>query len=135
MAIVFISPKKRQKTLFFSLIGAVLLVLIIIALRIFLIKPKAIPLERVFKPPKIEINYDILKSARVKNLEIFEGIEKEFNYQGTTETGEIQSGKIKAISEEKALEILEELGLSKIILTELEIGRENPFRIYEIIPL
>jgi len=132
MAIVFISPKQRQKTLIFGIIGLVSLVLIIISLGVFLKKPKTIPSERVFKPPKIEINFEILGSDQVKNLEVFEKIKKEFNYQGKTEGGEVQSGKILAVSREEALESLKELGFSDIVLEEIEIGRENPFVFYEI---
>jgi len=133
MAIVFISPKRKQKTLFFSLIAVISLFLIIIVLKIFLIKPKSIPPELVFKPPRIDINFKILKSEQVKNLEVFEGIKKKFNYRGRAETGEIQSGEIITVSQEKALEILEKRGLSQIELEEVEIelGRENPFIIYE----
>ncbi len=132
MAIVFISPKQKQKTLIFGIIGLVSLVLIIIGLGVFLKKPKAIPSERVFKPPKIEINFEILESNQVKNLEVFEKIKKEFSYQEKTEDREIQSGKILAVSREEALESLKELGLSDIVLEEIEIGRENPFVFYEI---
>jgi hypothetical protein len=132
MAIVFISPKKRQKILIYILLGLICFILIIIALRIFLIKPKPIPPGMVFIPPEIKINFEILKSEQVKNLELFEGVKKEFNYQGRTETGEIQTGKIKAVSNEKAQELLEELGLSEIELTEMEISRENPFLPYEV---
>ncbi len=132
MAIVFISPKQRQKTLIFGIIGLVSLALIIIGLGVFLKKPKTIPSERVFKPPKIEISFEVLESDQVKNLEVFEKIKKEFNYQGKTEEGEIQSGKILALSREEALKLLKELGLSDIVLEEMEIGRGNPFVSYEI---
>ena len=134
MAIVFISPKKRKKTLTLVLIGLVCFVLIIISLRIFLIKPRAIPPGIVFTPPEIEINFEILKSDLVKNLELFAGLKKEFSYQGETKEGEIQSGKILAVSQEEALKFLEEFGLSEIELTEMEVGRENPFLPYEITP-
>ena len=130
MAIVFISPKQRQKTIIFGIIGLVSLVLLIIGLSVFLRKPKTIPSERVFKPPKIEINFEILESDQIKNFEVFGKIKNEFNYQGRTVEGNIQSGKILAISQEQAFKSLEELGFSDIVVEEIEIGRENPFVLY-----
>lgn len=133
MAIVFISPKQRQKTIIFGIIGLVSLILIIIGLGVFLKKPKAIPSERVFKPPKIEINFEILESDQLKNLEDFEKLKKEFNYQGKTDEGKTQSGEILAVSQEEAIKSLKELGLFDIVVEEIEIGRENPFIPYGIV--
>ncbi len=135
MAIVFISPRKKQKILIFSTIGLISLILISIGLGVFLIKPKIIPPEQVFIPPEIEINFGIFESDQLKNLELFGKIETEFNYQGSTKTGEIQSGRILASSQEKAIELLEQFGLFEIILEEMPIGRINPFVFYEIPPL
>ena len=135
MAIVFISPRKKQKILIFSTIGLISLILMSIGLGVFLIKPKIIPPEQVFTPPEIEINFEIFESDQLKNLEPFGKIETEFNYQGNTRTGEIQSGRILASSQEKAIELLEQFGLSGIILEEMPIGRINPFVFYETSPL
>ncbi len=134
MAIVFISPKQRQKTIIFGIIGLVSLILIIIGLGVFLKKPKTIPPERVFKAPKIGINFKILESDQLKNLEAFEKLKKEFNYQGKTEEGKIESGEISAVSQEEAFKSLKELGFSDIVVEEIEIGRENPFVPYGITP-
>jgi len=133
MAIVFISPKQRQKTLIFGIIGLVSLFLIVIGLVVFLKKPKTIPSERVFKAPKIEINFGVLESDKIKDLEAFGEIKDEFNYQARTGEGDIQLGIVLAVSREEAIKSLEDLGFSDIVLEEKEIGRENPFVHYEII--
>lgn len=135
MAIVFISPKQKQKTIIFGIVGIISLVLVIIGLMVFLKKPETVPPEQVFKAPKIEINFEILESDKLKNLEDFEGLKNEFNYQATTKDGELQPGKILAVSRKQAIKSLEDLGFSDIVLEEgIEVGRENPFVIYEIIP-
>ncbi len=138
MAIVFISPKDRQKVFILGIAGLFFLILIIIGLRVFLAKPKKIALEEVsyaFHAPEIRINFDVLKSDKVKNLEFFPEIEKEFNYKAQTVKGESKSGKIAAPSQEKATQILTALGLSGITLEEIKGGRSTPFRpYYEIKP-
>ena len=71
MAIVFVSPKKKQ-ILFFSLIaGFFLLLLLTIILFVFLMKPEAMPAEKVFKKPNINIDFSILDSERLKELNQF----------------------------------------------------------------
>lgn len=131
MAIVFISPKKRQKIVVSSIIGSVLLILIVIAFWVFLAKPRSISPAAVFHAPKIEINFEILDSEKIKNLQVFEGVKKEFTYQGEKGDGTQQTGKVLAASIKEAEEIVKKLNLSKIVIKEPEIGRENPFAPYE----
>lgn len=135
MAIVFISPRERQKVFILGIVAFFLIVLIIIGVSVFLIKPKKVPVEKVFTMPKITINFDVLKSPKVQSLELFPEIEKKFNYQARTEKGKDQSGVIYASSEEKARETLTELGLNSIVISEPIIGRDNPFIPYYEIKL
>ncbi len=135
MAIVFISPKEKQKIFILGIAGFFLLVLVLIGLAVFLARPKNVPQEQVFQAPEIKINFDVLKSEQIKNLEIPGAIEKEFSYKATTAKGQEQSGKISAPSQEKAIEILTTLGFSNITFEEAKSGRENPFApFYEITP-
>lgn len=135
MAIVFISPKERQKALLLGIIGLFVVVLIVIGLTVFLAKPKSVPVEKVFKAPKIEVNFEVLESNQIKNLTVFEKIEKEFNYWAKTKDGSDQQGKITATSSEEATATLEELGLSVVNLEEIKGGKENPFLpYYEVTP-
>ncbi len=128
MAIVFISPKRSQTVLISAIIGIVSLGLIIILLVVFLSKPQSIAPERVFKPKEVKINFDILKSQRLKELSLFPTeIKKEFNYIAETEDGIDRSGKILAVSESEAEILLEETGLENIEIKKTEIGRKNPF--------
>ncbi|KKP32965.1 MAG: hypothetical protein A2312_02410 [Candidatus Staskawiczbacteria bacterium RIFOXYB2_FULL_32_9] len=130
MAIVFVSPKKKQ-ILFFSLIaGFFLLLLLTIILFVFLMKPEAMPAEKVFKKPNINIDFSILDSERLKELNQLEAIEYVFTYNAMSELDKIVSGKITAVSESAAVIKLEEIKLSSIELKRESLGRENPFNIY-----
>jgi len=131
MAIVFISPKKRQKIIILTIVGSVSAILLIIALLVFLMKPKTIPVEQAFHAPKISINFELLDSEKIKALQAFEEIKKEFIYEGKTAEGQIQAGKILAASSEEVVEYLKTLGLSEIRVEAAPVGRENPFVPYE----
>ena len=106
MAIVFISPKDKEKVFILGIAGLFVLILAIIGLIVFFKKPKKIAVEDVFRAPKIKINFDILKLDKIKELELLPEIEKEFNYEAQTAQGEPKSGKISAPSPEKATQLL-----------------------------
>jgi len=111
------------------------MILIVIGLIVFLAKPKTVPPEQAFNAPEIKINFDILKSDKINDLELPPEVEKEFNYQAKTATGIAKSGKISAASPEKATETLTGLGLSSVVLEETITGRINPFvPYYELKP-
>ena len=99
-------------------------------MKVFLAKPKEIPTQQVFRAPKITINFDILKSDKLKELELLPEVEKEFNYTARTATGGQKTGRIVASSPEKATQILTELGLLNITLEEVKGGRSEPFKPY-----
>jgi len=127
MAIVFVSPAHRQKMFFWGIAIAFLMVLVIIALFVFLQKPKAVPVELVFQKPKIEIDFKVLEAQQKGVSEIFLGKELEFGYQATSEQGTVLSGKVSAPTEEEALKILEAKKYTNITLQKPAMGRENPF--------
>ena len=132
MAVVFISPKQRQKMFFMGITAMFLLFLIIISLGVFLSGPKEVPQVLVFNKPKVSIDMSIFDSAQFKDLQPFIPMEIQFSYKATS-VGRPVVGFISAISQEKAIEILEDRGLTVTEIREAEIGRENPFTPYYII--
>ncbi len=135
MAIVFISPKQRQKTFFMGITIVVLLFVAIIALSVFFAKPKEIAPELIFNKPKVNINLKALDSEQFKELEPFSEMEVQFSYSAVTEKRKNVTGIISAVSEDAAAEILKSMDLTVIEIKEVEIGRENPFTpYYETLP-
>lgn len=137
MAIVFVSPKQRQKMFFLGITILFLLFLLAVGLFVFLAPPKKYEAESVFIKPDIQVNFDVLDSLEVKNRVIMGRIGREFNYVMKSLDGQELTGSLFAESLEKAKEILEESGLVLVSLEETEVGRENPFTPYYtvIIPL
>lgn len=77
MAIIFFQQRKKQKYLIAALILIILVILVIIW-KGFLLKPKpGYPPSvgpEVLKPPKIEINFEVLKSPILEGFQPFEEI-------------------------------------------------------------
>lgn len=128
MAIVFVSPKERQKMFFVGITVLFLLVLFVIGMIVFFSKPKSIPEDQVFIKPDIKINFEVLDLEQVKESLPMGKAQKEFAYQSVTDKGKQKSGSIFAVSIEEARKILEDSGLLSITLEEkFPVGRENPF--------
>lgn len=135
MAVVFISPKQRQKMFFTGITAAFLLLILIVSLSVFFAKPKDISPALVFNAPKVDINMDVFSSDQFKNLQPFGDMEIQYVYKAVNEENEQETGMIMAVSLEKAKDILEGIGLRVTELKEADIGRENPFTpYYQIIP-
>lgn len=130
MAIVFVSPKQRQKMFFLGITILFLLVLSIIGTVVFFSKPEPTPVEQAFIKPKIKINFEVLDLKQVKGSLLMGRVQEEFAYSAATEKGEQKTGSIFAATMEEAKNILEGLGLISVTLEEVEIGRENPFTPY-----
>lgn len=133
MAVVFISPKQRQKMFFMGITAMFLLFLIIVFLGVFLSGPKEVPQVLVFNKPKVSIDMAIFDSAQFKELQPFIPMEIQFAYKATTKDKKAVMGFISSISEEKAIEVLKDKGLTVTEIKEAEIGRENPFTPYYIL--
>ena len=127
MAIVFISPREKQKLFILIIAGFFLVAITVISLFVFFAKPKNVQISKVFKAPKIRINFDILKSSRIQELELSPDIEKQFTYNAKDSKNKSQTGKITAMSIVKAEELLVGLGFKQVVLEEVKNGRENPF--------
>ena len=130
MAIVFVSPRQRQKMFFWGITILFLLILSVVGTTIFFSEPEPTLPEQVFVKPEIKINFEVLDSEQVKESLIMERVQKEFTYQAVTDKNEQKSGSIFAASMEEAKKILEDSGLLSITLEEVQIGRENPFTPY-----
>jgi len=131
MAIVFISPRQRQKIFFQGITIFFILIVGMIALIVFLSKPREVPQPLVFTKPKVKIEMDIIGSEEFKYLKAFVGIQPQFHYVGYDEKGKKLQGLLNAESEEEAREKLKMMGISSIEeLKEILPGRENPFSPY-----
>ena len=73
MAITFLQQRKKQKSLIFVLIAVIILIFIVVW-RGFWAKPKPVLVPMISEPPKIEINFEVLKSPILKELQLFEEI-------------------------------------------------------------
>jgi hypothetical protein len=130
MAIVFISPPRRQRILIFSVIGFFVLAIAVIALDVYLTKPQAAQTEEYFTAPAIKINWSILESDQLTNLEPVPAIDKDFQFSAKDANGAPKSGFIYAASDVEATQMLKNLSLTSIALNELKPGRPNPFTPY-----
>ncbi len=131
MAIVLISPKKRQKVFIWGV--ASLLVLVVIAIASFIFIPGLtnqtinIPDTGAYITPDIKLNLKIVDSQQVQNLQPFLNIETEFAYIATDKNGKQAVGKISATDKDNAKKSLEAMGFVVLSLQEANMGRSNPF--------
>ena len=130
MAIVFVSPKQRQKMFFLGITIMFLLFLSAVGAAVFFSKPAPTPVEQAFIRPKIEINLKVLDSEQVKGSLIMVRMQKEFVYSAKTDKGVKKAGSVFAATMDEARKKIEEMELIIIDLEEVEIGRENPFAPY-----
>ena len=84
MAIVFISPKKRQRMFLLLITALLILSLIIMSFVTFFpeIKNKFqnVSTEGISQIPDVKINFSIIDSPAVENLELFQELQIEFSY-------------------------------------------------------
>lgn len=130
MAVVFISPKQKQKMFLTGIISGVTLIFIIVALLIMFSKPKETYNEFMFNKPKVTIDFSVFDSEQFKNLEPFSGLKIQFFYKAQINNEE-KEGMISAGSIEDAKKELEDLGYTVILIEETKIGRDNPFEDYD----
>ena len=72
MAVVFISPKKKQKGFFMGITISLALFLSVISFWVFLAQPSVQEQKTTLNKPKVNVNLAILDSEQFKNLENFE---------------------------------------------------------------
>jgi hypothetical protein len=127
MAVVFISPKKRQQTFFVVGGIGVLLFVGLITLLVFAWGPSSASLVGQYNKPKVVVNLGLLDQTEVKNLTYFDMIPLQFSYTAQTKAGKKVTGLISSDSQEDAQAALVKGGLQVGQLTEIEPGRSNPF--------
>lgn len=130
MAVVFISPKQRQKMFFLGITVALLIFLTLAFSFVFFSKPKEVNPVLVFNKPKVNINMTIFDSDEFKKLEPFSEMEMQYQYTATDEDNKELQGFISAVSLDEARNILVNMKLNVLTLKPAEIGRSNPFTPY-----
>jgi predicted tellurium resistance membrane protein TerC len=127
MAVVFISPKQRQKVFFVGITAVFLLFLLVISLGVFLSKPKEDSYVLVFNKPKVSIDMSVFDSEQFKNLQLFPEMEIQYSYKALDKNNQPTAGFISATSQDGAVASLKAAGLSVSDIRETGIGRDNPF--------
>lgn len=135
MAITFISPQKRQRVIFGGISLLVLLVLaggsIVALLPEIKNQLTVIPIEGNFKMPDIKVDFVLVDSDKVKNLEPFLDIQTEFVYVAKNQDGTEAGGTIVSSSKEEARKTLEGMmELTVISLEQANLGKSDPFIAY-----
>lgn len=130
MAVVFISPKQRQKVFLLGIVVMFLLFVVVISFVIFFAQPKEVSPTLVFNKPKVNVDMKIFESDQFKNLQTFPEIQIQYAYTAIAPGNKTVTGFISADSTDQARSILGNMGLTVSTLTEVEIGRDNPFTPY-----
>ena len=132
MAVIFISPKKRQKAFFVVITAVFLVFLSTVSLLVILSQPpeSSPSYNLVFNKPKVDINMKFLDFQQFKDLEPFPKMSSEFSYKAVTNKGKTEQGTILALSIDEAKKKLESSGLIVVDIAETGLGRENPFMPY-----
>jgi len=130
MAIVFISPKRRQKMFFIGITVMFLFLLSLMSLGVFFSKPKEVSTVLVFNKPKVDINMKVFESDQFKNLQPFSQMQIQYKYTAIAKDKKPTEGYISSLSMEQAKTELEKQGLTGVIVKEEGIGRNNPFASY-----
>lgn len=127
MAVVFISPKQRQKMFFVGITIMFLLFVILISLGVLFAKPKPVSPLIVFNKAKVNLNMSILDTDQFKNLQPFSQMEPQYSYKATTKANKPKNGFITATSPDQARTILQDMGLTVADIQVVQPGRDNPF--------
>ncbi len=130
MAVVFISPKQRQKMFFMGISGIALLFMGAVAIGVFFAPEKQVDQSVVFNEPKISVNTKIFDSDKFKNLVPFSDMEFQYSYTGVDANKKPFSGYISATSPDEAASKLTSQGYSNLNINQVQLGRDNPFAPY-----
>jgi len=133
MAVVFISPKKRQRTFFVAITLGLLAFLGFISLGVMSSTPPEIDTAIVYNKAKINIDMSVFDSDRFKNLKSSTEMGVQYAYKVVTKSKLTEEGFISSSSETLARKKLEDNGLTVISLKETGAGRDNPFVPYYVV--
>jgi len=127
MAVVFISPKQKQKTFFLLITALFVLILSIISLTVFLSKPQEIEFPFFMNKPKVNIDMSVFDSTQFKDLRDMPLPNIQYSYVALDRYRRQKTGFIYSVSIDEARKYLEAQGLLVTQLKEVEVGRDNPF--------
>ena len=127
MAVVFISPKKKQRRFLMGVGASFLILILIVFFFAFARKPSPAELNITFNKPKVTMNFGIFNTDEFNRLEMFESIPFQFFYIAQDSEEQEVNGIISAESKEEARTALETAGLTVVDLQDVEFGRDNPF--------
>ena len=130
MAVVFISPKQRQKMFFLGITVALLLFVSFFSVVVFFMPEKNADMALVFNKPKVTINMSVFDSQEFKDLKPFAQLEFQYSYIGFTKQNQPVQGFISAASIGDAQNILTGMDYTITTLQEVQTGRDNPFTPY-----
>ncbi len=131
MAIVFVSPKEKQKVFLAGIIALVVLVMAVVAAIIIL--PSLInsnqnsPVGKTPVAPALVINLSVIDSAQVSSLQPFTTVQTEFTYVVKDKKGKQINGNISATSQQEAQSLLEASGFSVVSVSLTQAGNSEPF--------
>lgn len=131
MAIIFTSPKKRKRVIFWSITGILVFIILVMSLIIF---PPQLPNHENANPAivaELQVNLGILESEQLKNLESFsDTIQTNFSYKAKNKSGKQVSGTILANDEAHAIELLKAQELEVSEIQAPAVGKNDPFLPY-----
>ena len=127
MAVVFISPKQRQKVFFMGITVMLLLFLAVSFFGVFVAAPKEAPTTIVFNEPKVSIDMGVFNLDQFQQLQPLPGMKPQFSYRATNKDKSVINGFITADSVDDAKANLEGMGLTVSQIEEVVAGRDNPF--------
>jgi hypothetical protein len=130
MAVVFISPKQRQKMFFMGITILFLLFMGFISLSVFVAKPKEVSTGLVFNKPKVNIDMSIFETEQFRTLGEFTHMQNQYSYTVSTQDGKKKTGYIQAETLEEAEKKLIDQGYIVDEIQLAKIGRTNPFTPY-----
>jgi len=114
-----------------------LLFLIIVVFAVFLYSPRQVSPELVFNKPKVNIDVKFFDAEQFQDLEPFVKIPLQYSYKATTrdKLPKTKTGFISATSIGQArIDLEEKYNLNVLEIKEVEIGRDNPFTPYYVLP-
>jgi len=134
MAILFVSPKIRQRMFIRIIVAMTIVLLFVIFLIIF--PPQFI--SNRYKnysnganvTPDLKINFEIVDSKQFKNLQLFSESQIEFSYIAKDKNGKQIIGIVLAANRNVAKMVVEQMNLTVLSLEEKNIGRSEPFSPY-----
>jgi hypothetical protein len=133
MAIVFVSSKRKQRIALWSIIGVFALVIAMVSLVVFPPDYRSMPeitQDGAMAKASIAINFNVVDSDQVKNMEPFSMVKREFSYEGRDKNRRLVKGKLLAVNKNEAELMLSRLSITPLILEETLAGNSEPFASY-----